>query len=631
MSTLKELIQTNPEQKQLSNLLRFDRRQFNESIVLLRKYYDAVIDAKEVGNNPIQQALALAQEDMKTEDPQKVQYALMIFTSHHPDARKSGLRIPPLTHRAPEISIPKAIAPSSPSVGSSISHLMKYYHDDPNLNEHHEHWHNVYPPGALPDPFKKNATISKDRQGELYDAERIGLGLEPIKPFSNYREPIPEGYNPDVHVVGKTNPEDGPVTQFAFSARPAGAVPKDLTGKDPLKISDLEEARANITKAIQQGKFDNGKPITADLLGNVIQSTTIELKEYRKYGDLHNNGHFLLSYVHNPNADDKKNNPGILIEPRSAVRDPLFFRWHKHIDEFFVSWQKTLPPHDFKDSPPVKIQQNGFILAFKDKIPGIKGLGDVEQDKLASKWGEEHFGGANYIKDPDASVSTTTLETKMKTRTWTWVEDDQRTETIEYLFPREWYYFFRVENTSDKNLILTFRIFLAPEKTKDSFESWIELDKFKYPIGPKAKVVVARDCDKSSVVRQPPQKTVDQLDDTVTQPGKKDSDKELYCDCGWPFHLLLPRGAPNGTPFKLLAFVSDWNLDKVPDVNTRCGSLTFCGAERPGEKYPDIRPMGYPFDAKFKDGSFEKTFTGLNNAAIKNIKIAFVKDFPEIF
>ncbi|CAG8819930.1 2870_t:CDS:2, partial [Gigaspora margarita] len=120
------------------------------------------------------------------------------------------------------------------------------------------------------------------------------------------------------------------------------------------------------------------------------------------------------------------------------------------------------------------------------------------------------------------------------------------------------------------------------------------------------RTVVVRDCDRSSVVRQPPQKALDELDDTAIAAGTVDKESdEQYCDCGWLFHLLLPRGSRNGMKFKLFVFISDWEKDKVPRV-TRCGSLSFCGVEKPKDKYPDIRLMDYPFDCPFKDGSFEK-------------------------
>ena len=139
----------------------------------------------------------------------------------------------------------------------------------------------------------------------------------------------------------------------------------------------------------------------------------------------------------------------------------------------------------------------------------------------------------------------------------------------------------------------------------DSRTHWIEMDKFRHILPPKSKTVVCRDCDMSSIVRQPPQKTVDQLDDTLDDYDRGTQQEkwieEQYCDCGWPFHLLLPRGTRDGMKCKLLVMITDWSKDQL----SRCGSVSFCGAEKPGDKYPDGKPMGYPFDRPFKNNSYK--------------------------
>jgi hypothetical protein len=70
-----------------------------------------------------------------------------------------------------------------------------------------------------------------------------------------------------------------------------------------------------------------------------------------------------------------------------------------------------------------------------------------------------------------------------------------------------------------------------------------------------------------------------------------------YCTCGWPYNLLLPRGTAAGMPFRLIVVCSDLAIDQVGG-DEGCGSLSFCGAR---DRYPDRRPMGYPFDQPFAD------------------------------
>ncbi|RIB23645.1 hypothetical protein C2G38_2139650 [Gigaspora rosea] len=608
----------------------------NEDVIeaneITKKYYTIANDTTKYSDS-IQAVFDQAIEDCKTQDVRMVQHALMTFVTHHPEARKRRIKIPSLSHRNPKLSIPaKAVymapgpvvgdKPIAPTEDVSGEQFLDYWREDPNLNEHHEHWHIVYTDQPLPDPLfpdDKSKEYIKDRQGELfiymhrqmnarYIAERLGIGLGVTKPLENYHELIPESYTPSKHLVDNND-------QTTFSARASGLKLADVAfpgrGGGPgyqITISELEKARDLIRKTVEQGHFDDEKktPITVELLGRAIESG-LNQPGFEKYGTpFHNFGHMLLAFINFQNT--KELDSGVMGDVRVACRDPAFWRWHRHVDNLFKAYQEKLGPNHFNDCPPVKISSDGIILCFKDKIPCIKGLKDPQQDEEASKWGEQTFGGHHFHKE-HGQHSTDVLETKMKQRQFTWVEDDQSSQTIEYLFPREWYYFFRVENTSNKNITLTFRVFIVPAELCNNFTEWIEVDKFKQEIPANCRTVVARDCDRSSVVRQPPQKTLDELDDTAITAGTGDqeSEEEQYCDCGWPFHLLLPRGSRNGMKFKLFVFISDWEKDKVPRV-TRCGSLSFCGAEKPKDKYPDIRPMGYPFDRPFKDGSFEKVF-----------------------
>lgn len=69
-----------------------------------------------------------------------------------------------------------------------------------------------------------------------------------------------------------------------------------------------------------------------------------------------------------------------------------------------------------------------------------------------------------------------------------------------------------------------------------------------------------------------------------------------YCGCGWPQHMLVPKGQPEGQKFDLFVMVSDdVAKNQEVDENGECTeSSSFCGLR--GSLYPDSRAMGYPFD-----------------------------------
>ncbi|CAB5185182.1 uncharacterized protein OCT59_007578 [Rhizophagus irregularis] len=626
--SVNEFLRVPKSNKTSSRFSPFNRDQIREAYNYCAKFMKI---ANENPDNPIEKVLEYANEATETTDPELIRYALMSFITHHPSARNRNLRIPPLIQRSPESCVPqKKPGPvvSDEKVGESegdIEYGMNWYREDPNLSEHHEHWHIVYSGQGIPDYKNPDIRVNKDRHGELfvymhrqmlarYDIERLGMNLPLIKPLDNYRAPIEEGYKPNTNLRDRNDESVGKIDTFG-SREPNSALKLN-------KINELEKKRKVLEKAIEMGKLTDDIEITVDLLGAFVEPSNIPgIQEMvDKQGGLHGDGHGAIGDI---NDDD---DPGVMTQTRVAVRDPAFWRWHRHIDNLINTWEEKQEPNDFSNSPPVGLQD--IILVFKDKLPINHG---ETQDDEAAAFGEKTFGGENFDTDvSDNKYVTHELQTKMKSRIFVYTEDSQSPEKIDYLYPREFYYYFRVENTSSCQFEATFRVFIVPEELVESRCHWIELDKFKESLPPNSKTVVCRDCDMSSIVRQPPQKTEDELDDTAlpTGTGTTVNKHKSYCDCGWPFHLLLPRGRRGGMKFKLLVFISDWSEDEVPRIS-RCGSISFCASEA-SEKYPDKKPMGYPFDRPFKNNSYEETFAGLNNVVIRDICINWVDEFPEV-
>src|SRR5207302_1184748 len=89
------------------------------------------------------------------------------------------------------------------------------------------------------------------------------------------------------------------------------------------------------------------------------------------YGSLHNMGHVLIADLHDP-AGAFPTRPGVMTSTATAVRDPVFFRWHKHVDDVFVVWQSKLPANDFtNDAPPVRLRKQLGGGSGADQSPDI--------------------------------------------------------------------------------------------------------------------------------------------------------------------------------------------------------------------------------------------------------------------
>ena len=140
------------------------------------------------------------------------------------------------------------------------------------------------------------------------------------------------------------------------------------------------------------------------------------------------------------------------------------------------------------------------------------------------------------------------------------------------------------------------------------------MDKFIATVRPGRQVLYRPDTE-SSIIKRPAE----------TSPGAvlrggNDPDERSYCDCGWPYTLLLPRGDPDGMPFRLLALYTDASIDLIEPPEP-CGSMSYCGAV---DRYPDARDMGYPFCRPFAGDeatAIRDGFVALASAAARTVTI----------
>ena len=532
--------------------------------------------------------LDAARQASTSEDPDLVKYALMVFITHHPEG--SRLPIPPLEERSPD-KVPAATRglEAAPAAAAAGEAQLDWYRADPLANAHHEHWHIVYPSGGIPDAG--GHTKLKDRQGELffymheqmlarYDTERLAAGLDRVKPISNYSETFADGYDSGLS---------------GFSPRRPGLHMVDVNRADlgiNYTVAGHAQLRDRLLAAVAAGFFrptppatGNGARVTPDLLG-AAEEATIGTPSRATYGNHHGMGHVLLALMGDPHGTSP---PGIMWDTATAIRDPLFYRWHKHVDDMCFTWQEHQPANDFSDAPPVRLRKGlgtatpanaspDIILAFQDAIPGA---GTATFDGAA--YGEATFGGAHWDTD-FAAVGATTgeLQTHMLTR-------PINGTPLPYLDQREFFYFLRVENRAATVTEVTVRIFLVAQSVAADRRMWIELDKFHHTLQASQKAVIFRRAADSSIIRKPGVKPPQPLQKSGAAPS------DNYCECGWPYNLLLPRGTHAGMGFRLLVLLTDWNKDRVPD-DSGCGSMSFCGAK---DRYPDTRAMGYPFDRPF--------------------------------
>lgn len=551
------------------------------------------------GEAGLRAVLEAAESELATEDLDLVKHALMVFITHHPNGAR--LPIPALEERAPEhVAVSDvATAVETPAVPGPSETDLNWFRQDPMANAHHEHWHIVYPRWGTPDG-KGGATV-KHRQGELflymhqqmlarYDAERLALGLPRVKPLADYHEAIPEGYDHG--------------TPELYSPRPPGLRMADIERNGiSYPVHEHEIRRDRMLAAIDLERFETKSgvaPLNIDLLGATEEASIASISgsdlNYRSfYGNHHGHGHVLLGFITDPTGTSPS---GAIMTLNAAVSDPVFYRWHKHVDDLAFRWQESQVEQDLSRSPKVlmrkgsvrrdpetkavtELQSPDVILCLKEAIPGADA-----PDFDGHAFGQRVFGGENWDTSFSAEgFATDELQTMMLQRTQ---DLAGQAVTITYLDQKEFFYFLRVENLIDEMQEVTVRIYLAPNQASDDRRMWIEMDKFRHSLEPFSRTIIFRPARLSSVIQKPASKPPW----PVAKPATEED--AAYCTCGWPYNLLIPRGTREGMAFRLMVMITDWQEDQVLD--RACGSMSFCGAK---DRYPDRRPMGYPFDRRF--------------------------------
>jgi hypothetical protein len=606
-----------------------------------------------------------------------VQYAVLLFLTHHPEAR-SKIKIKPLEMRQPELVLPSSPllrslgaaarggVPPRAAGGAVPPDGLSFWREDPLLNEHHEHWHLVYPTSLDPLlPIGAKGYPIGDRHGELffymhqqmlarYDAERLALGLKQVTPFATaglsqtkFTVPIAQGYDPGPLKLWDSE------KPYLFSARPPGAAISDLTlDETPTHGPNWPKVRPG-AKLSQQADFGNylfdaatsgayllvpGKTVTADNLGNTTEAdvnaidfaNVAEPGNHPLYGNFHNDGHIHFMLYNNVAPY------GVMAATTTAIRDPVFFQWHKLIDDIYFTHQETLPPYDFSNGPEVTIRKSSaqggkaasidIILSLEDQLPAA-----IDNHKFGSRlynqkaaeafggarWNTDYSNGAAFAQTGEAIGTTDTLFTEMKTRKINLEQDGGTSaqETIEYLSHDDFYYFIRLRNEREIEQTVAVRIFLAPESEVADRRAWIELDRFAARLKGKEQLVVFRPADQSSVVRKPALRPADLTDEDGATRARE---AQAWCDCGWPYTVLLPRGTREGIEFRLLVMCSSGEDLIMPDHPECCTSISYCGLQN--LEYPDKTAMGYPFDRRFQQ-PIAATVQSFDNWASRTIRI----------
>lgn len=569
--------------------------QFSLFIPKHRKIAGALIDIF-IGMRDVEDLQSMAVFARDRLNPYLFNYALSVALLHRPDTK--DLTLPLFVETFPDkyvdskvfakIREEASVVPDGSRMPIVIprdytasdledEHRLWYFREDLGINLHHWHWHLVYPFEA-----SNRALVAKDRRGELfyymhqqiiarYNFERFSNQLPRVKRFNNLREPIAEAYFPKM---------DSLVASRAWPARVANTTLKDLDRElDQIKndVADLERWRDRFYEAIHQGFVINTNnervPLDErtgiDTLGNMMESSILSPNR-ALYGDLHNMGHVFISYSHDPDHRHLESF-GVMGDSATAMRDPIFYRWHAYVDDIFQEHKESLTPYTTTQLDYPGVQITGVTVQNES--------GEVGNFQTFWQQSDVDFSrGMDFV--PRGSVFA----------------------RFTHLQHTPFTYRIQVNNSSSAQVFGTCRIFLAPKFDernqamlfRDQRLLMTEMDKFTVALNPGPNTIPRRSTDSSVTI--PFERTFRNLDQNRPNAGTTEEAEFNFCGCGWPQHMLVPKGIPGGLQCELFVMISDYEQDRVDQdfVGICNDAASFCGVR--DRLYPDQRPMGFPFD-----------------------------------
>lgn len=521
--------------------------------------------------------------------PDKVRNALAIYMTHSKDAQKRKIH-PPALKDLPEFQrlkqdpnrqlLPTKVQGEVVTVetlrGPSV---LSYWRDDYDMNDSRYHWHMVFR-GAGGDNSVNKRTI--DRQGELflyvhsqmvarYETEGLCWGLPLVRSWSLYNDVLEYGYQP-MPALQEYYGGYPPWSSWYRVYNPDLQATENVT----ITVGEMENWRDRIYDAIETGWVKTVKkdPKT----GERIKESWLEMEGHdclnyigglldaqyaffdknrggfapddQYYGILHTYGMGKFAEMTYRNNDKEQVPYGLMISNVGAPRDPCFFPWYKHMQDF-GRLTAAKYPQNIRDHA-ADVQLSGLVIRPTDKDSPLYEKGGVE----------------TFLSPPAVDM----MESKAKL------------DHYEY----EWAVNVKSSRgaapTADNPQTVTLRFFIAAKELVNYYHHWIEMDKV---------TVTLKSGDSITSVRADHESTVARKMDNYGQikiTSKYDY-TSMWCRCGWPQNLMLPAGRPEGMPF--VAFCMATN-DVLNDEGAPTPATSFCGSV--DDKYPDPRGIGYPFD-----------------------------------
>lgn len=400
-----------------------------------------------------------------------------------------------------------------------------------------------------------------------YNAERVALGLPLVVSYdrSQWLQPVSQGY-------------DSKLTQATgrrYPARPPGvrmnrADARNLQNQEDTIRAAILNMQLNLASGAVRLGYANGVDFGISPLGDAIEA----IDPTTMYGNIHNNGHTFIARMNPGSTVD-----GVMGTPNTAMRDVLFMRWHKYIDDLVMLYKNRLPQYGDSD------------LDF----PGVEvtGLSVQTPGQAANQLFTYLDTNSIQLFSLDFSSTGSMVEVFY-----------DRLNNVPFNF--------NIRIRSNARVTGLGRMFLIPAGISltgntDVTQVAIEMDRFILNLNA-GNNTITRTSRQSPYLSKAPMGLVD-LQNRLIQ-GQINQDTFNWAGCGWPEEMALPRGRQGGMPFRLFfmasallpsdrALTADWQKLSMT-------SWSWCGMRRSDGDVPDSRPMGFPLDRNPAGGDWRR-------------------------
>ncbi|XP_075154190.1 arylphorin subunit A4-like [Haematobia irritans] len=460
---------------------------------------------------------------------------------------------------------------------------LSYFTEDLEWNAYYYYFNMALAPILEGTTF----ALDQDRRGEYfvygvrqilarYYLERLSHGYGEI-PTVNHHAIVEHGYNPQLlHHNG-----------LAFSSR-HNDYDNNKFGNQQI-YKNFDTVRKRLSKAIENGflvlkngtSIDLRQPSAIGIIGNMMQGNVD--------GEF---GHFWLQWVYmyfagvQPQASTYE--PEVFLNFETLLRDPLFYMSLKKLPSHFYLFHEYIEPYTRED-----------LL-----LPGVS-ITQVQVSKLLTYFDLHDYDVSNLVQH-----KITFIDGEFK---WDKILMARQSR----LNHKNFDILLIIE--SEKFLPVVIRTFLGPKydehgrviSLKENRKNIWELDKGIYHLSQGTNHINIT----STLFRNnaADRLTYSQRYHQMAHNPNDFNDDFPHNFCGFPDHLILPRGWPQGMPMQLFFIVSPYH--GPTDTATLDGHQNICNVGS-GKRHLDDLPFGYPFDREINEYEF---FTP--NMFFKDVKI----------